>query len=85
MEKYAVDRTRHLYFQVHGFAASASFDFGQYPLLNGVFWTPQVIGGSGFIISALVLTESNHSSSSDWQYIAGYRCCARNTDGGSPM
>ncbi len=26
------------------------------PLLNGVFWTPQVIGGSGFIISALVLT-----------------------------
>jgi len=22
------------------------------PLLNGVFWTPQVIGGSGFIISA---------------------------------
>ncbi|KLO15213.1 hypothetical protein SCHPADRAFT_871507 [Schizopora paradoxa] len=31
------------------------------PLLNGVFWTPQVIGGSGFIISAgIFMLEAQH-------------------------
>ncbi|TFK41438.1 hypothetical protein BDQ12DRAFT_645878 [Crucibulum laeve] len=32
------------------------------PLLNGAFWSPQVVGGSGFIISAtfLMLEAQNH-------------------------